>query len=308
MSETAKRITSGLTIGAIVIVALAFPGFYYSIFTLFLVLLFTLLGVAEYYSLTDKGLEGRAMKGIGLVFTVLFVILFYIQYLTIRSAAGHPVPGWLTPDVAKAGQNSFTLLLALFLILTMSAHLIRRPLDGSIYGVSTTMFGVLYCCIPFCHVFLMLAHEKGVYLFVLTALATIMTDAGAYFAGKFFGKHNAGLKVSPRKTYEGYVGGFLFSIAFNVGFTYFWRQYAFPPVNDVNFGYLEVVVFTGVLSVISVFGDLVESAMKRDAKKKDSASLIPGHGGMLDLADALYFTIPLGYYYMYFRQMAGYNL
>jgi phosphatidate cytidylyltransferase len=308
MSETAKRIISGLTIGAIVILALVFPDFYYSILTLLLVVVFTTLGVAEFYSLTDKGLEGRAMKGIGLLFSLAFVFLFYVQYLSIRSLSGHAAPGWVTPDVAQVARDIFPLVAALFMILTMSAHLIRRPLDGTIYGVSTTLFGVLYCCIPFCHVFLVLAHEKGVYLFVLTALATIMTDAGAYFAGKFFGKHNAGLKVSPRKTYEGYVGGFLFSIAFNVGYTYFWKQYASAPSNSVTMGYAEVIVFTGVLSVISVFGDLVESAMKRDAKKKDSASLIPGHGGMLDLADALYFTIPLGYYYLYFREMAGYPL
>jgi len=305
MSETAKRLISGFSIGGIVIAALATPDLFYSIVTLLLVLLFSLLGVLEYYTLTDKGLEGKAMKGIGAFFTIVFVGLFYIQYLGMRLAHGHAAPGFITADSAAASSGSVVFAFLLFMIVTMSAHLLLRPLDGTIYGVSVTMFGVLYVCIPFCHVFLVLAQNQGIFFFVLTALATIMTDAGAYFAGKYFGKHNAGLKVSPRKTYEGYVGGFLFSIAINVAYLLGWKRYVSP---DLQISILEVCIFTGVLSVISVFGDLVESALKRDAKKKDSASLIPGHGGMLDLADALFFSIPLGYYYLYFRQMAGYSL
>ncbi|MCE9600075.1 MAG: phosphatidate cytidylyltransferase [Spirochaetia bacterium] len=308
MSETAKRITSGLTLGAIVIVALVTPDFMHSITVLLLVVVFSVLGVIEFYTLTDKGLEGKAMKGVGVVFSLIFVALYYIQYLSIRALQGHTPPSFITPDAAYVSGHVLILVFMLFMIVTMSTHLILRPLDGTIYGVGVTLFGVLYTVIPLCHVFLILGQEKGVFFFLVTALATIMTDAGAYFAGKYFGKHNAGLKVSPRKTYEGYVGGFVFSILFNLGFLYFWKKYASAPLNDISVSYVELGVFTGVISVLSVFGDLVESALKRDARKKDSASLIPGHGGMLDLADALFFSIPVGYYYLYFREMAGYSL
>ncbi|MBL8021606.1 MAG: phosphatidate cytidylyltransferase [Leptospirales bacterium] len=308
MSETAKRISSGLTLGAIVIVALVTPDFMHSLGVLLLVVVFSLLGVVEFYTLTDKGLEGKAMKGVGVLFSLIFVGLYYIQYLSIRALQGHVPPSFITPDAAYVSGHVLILVFMLFMIVTMSTHLILRPLDGTIYGVAVTLFGVLYTVIPLCHVFLLLGQEKGVFFFLVTALATIMTDAGAYFAGKYLGKHNAGLKVSPRKTYEGYVGGFVFSIAFNLAFFYFWKKYANAPLNDIHMSYVELAIFTGVISVLSVFGDLVESALKRDARKKDSASLIPGHGGMLDLADALFFSIPVGYYYLYFREMAGYSL
>ena len=70
-------------------------------------------------------------------------------------------------------------------------------------------------------------------------------------------------------------------------------------------GYLEAGVLGLVFSVITVLGDLAESALKRDARIKDPASLIPGHGGILDLIDSMLFTFPLGFYYFYLKQFAG---
>jgi phosphatidate cytidylyltransferase len=110
--------------------------------------------------------------------------------------------------------------------------------------------------------------------------------------------------VSPKKTYEGYAGGFLSAITFAVLYVYLWNRYnGSAPV-----GILEASLIGAFLSILTVIGDLIESAIKRDAKTKDSASLIPGHGGVLDLADALFITLPSGYYILYFKQMAGLSL
>lgn len=304
MGETSKRIISGVTLGAAIILALNLPDFLYAVLILGLILAASLLGVVEFYGLSDRGLDGRPVKGVGIFFAVLLIFTYYLQYLGIRATNGHPAPSFLTPDIAYVANHSVPFVLMLLVIVAMSAHLIFRPLDGTVYGVTTTIFGVIYPCMTLCHAFLILAEERGLFFFVVVALATIGTDTGAYFAGRYFGKHSAGLKVSPRKTIEGYVGGFVFSILLMLGFLYCWKRFAY----EIHMGYVEMALFTAVLSVISVFGDLVESAIKRDSKKKDSAALIPGHGGMLDRGDSLYFTIPIGYFYLYIRGIAGLTL
>jgi phosphatidate cytidylyltransferase len=168
----------------------------------------------------------------------------------------------------------------------------------------STVTGVLYVALPFATVLPMLVLKEGIFIFVYTALATIMTDVGAYFAGRWFGKHNAGLKVSPKKTWEGYIGGIIFANLFNLVFLYLWK-YFHPDLSKDSLiilpSYLESIILTLFFSFVSIFGDLVESALKRDAKLKDSSSIIPGHGGVLDLVDAMLFTFPLGYFYFYIK-------
>jgi len=87
-----------------------------------------------------------------------------------------------------------------------------------------------------------------------------------------------------------------------------WNKYACAGDTCVSIGYLEAGVLAFFTSIVSILGDLTESAMKRDAQTKDSASIIPGHGGVLDLIDAMLFTIPAGYYYLYFKTIMGYSV
>ncbi|MEQ8353504.1 MAG: phosphatidate cytidylyltransferase [Leptospiraceae bacterium] len=299
MGETTKRIISGLTIGAVVIVALYHNTAFYSIGVVVLVGLVSFLGVEEFYRLSDRGLEGRPLRFPGFLMVILILVNFYLMY----AAEKHPdlalqsdLPAqWFTP-----WTGTFPMILIVSVILTSSLQLVFRPIDGAIFSAATTLFAPLYVALPLAMIFPLFQLKMGVFYFVFIALATIMTDAGAYFAGKWFGKHNAGLKVSPRKTYEGYIGGVIFAVAFNQGFLYLWQHFT-GQGGPQMLGYVEAGVLTAVLSVVSVFGDLVESQLKRDAKIKDSASMIPGHGGILDLIDALLFTIPLGTVYFLYR-------
>jgi phosphatidate cytidylyltransferase len=106
-------------------------------------------------------------------------------------------------------------------------------------------------------------------------------DVGAYFAGKMFGKHKLAPQVSPGKTWEGAGGGFVLSLILCGGLILWWQA-------D---GVLWLVV-TAVLIVISVFGDLFESLLKRSTGIKDSGTILPGHGGMLDRIDSLVAVVP----------------
>ncbi len=307
MNETTKRLISGFSIGGVVILVLAYDGYVW-IMPLLLVLVAVIAGVFEFYSLVNRGLDGSPFRSGGLFFAFLIVLAFYAQFLTFQDH----VPFGSLPETHRAFAALFyprtslvPFLLVVLLILTLSHHLLFRPLDGTTYGVGTTFLGVLYVVLPLGHALLTFGFKHGIFYIVLVALITIGTDAGAYFAGRWFGKHNAGLKVSPRKTYEGYVGGLVFSVIVGIGFFFGWQYFSGQviPMNTLEVGLLSIV-----LSIISVFGDLAESALKRDAKTKDSASLIPGHGGVLDLIDAMLFTFPLGYYYFYFKQVAGFPL
>lgn len=129
-----------------------------------------------------------------------------------------------------------------------------------------------------------------------------MTDAGAYFGGRWFGSHPAGLAISPKKTWEGYVTGIFTAIGSVFIFNIIWE---YSTGTSAAVKGLEVFLISAILSFVSVIGDLLESAMKRDAKIKDSGSLIPGHGGILDLADALLITIPILYYYLQIKGNLG---
>ena len=108
-------------------------------------------------------------------------------------------------------------------------------------------------------------------------------DSGAYYMGSNFGKHRLAPNVSPKKSWEGVVGGTALT-AFGVWFcrTVFFHE--LPLVTSV--------VLFAALSVLAPIGDLVESVFKRDAGVKDSSDLIPGHGGFLDRTDSLFFAAP----------------
>lgn len=303
MGETAKRIISGVSLGGIALTAIYFNDNLMGLGALVIVLLVSWIGMEEFYRLSDRGFDGRAIRPPGFLFGTLIILAFYGQSLTGMISLGRVDSQTfsIVASILYPGENLSLYLLMAFLLLTMCVQLIMRPIDGGTYSVSTTLFAVIYVAIPLSHALTLLGLSNGTFYFMLFILIPITTDAGAYFAGRWFGKHNAGLKVSPKKTYEGYVGGFILCLIVCGAFVHIWND----QVKDINFDVPEALVLSAFLSVFSVFGDLVESALKRDAKKKDSASIIPGHGGILDLADAMLFTFPLGFYYLLVREKIG---
>jgi phosphatidate cytidylyltransferase len=116
-------------------------------------------------------------------------------------------------------------------------------------------------------------------------------DSGAYFAGRALGKHKLVPKISPGKTWEGLIGGLVTAGAFGALAT-FWF---FPELP-----YKWSIPLAMAMAAISVLGDLAESAMKRGSDTKDAASILPGHGGLLDRLDSLLFNAPLLYYFARF--------
>lgn len=139
--------------------------------------------------------------------------------------------------------------------------------------------------------------SAGVFLILLAMFCAWMTDTFAYFTGKFLGKHKLCPNVSPNKTIEGAVGGIIGNmIACSVMFIIFDRF--FFTVHTLTIW--QIIIISAILSVISMFGDLSASLVKRNNGIKDFGNIFPGHGGVMDRIDSCLFVLPALYVSLYF--------
>ncbi len=132
--------------------------------------------------------------------------------------------------------------------------------------------------------------------FLVAFIAIVkMGDIGAFTVGKLFGRNKMAPTLSPGKTIEGAVGALLFSVGTSLLF-FFWILPAFGVTELENIGWW--IAFGGVLCMLGMLGDLAESLMKRDAEIKDSGTLVPGFGGVLDVLDSLLLAAPAAYAFL----------
>ncbi|MBA3238289.1 MAG: phosphatidate cytidylyltransferase [Parachlamydiaceae bacterium] len=166
--------------------------------------------------------------------------------------------------------------------------------------IAITLFGLAYITLPLSfmisinYFFPENSTQDGRLWLSYLLIVTKMTDTGAYIAGKIFGKNKITPYISPSKTFEGAIGGFLATTATSVLFCIITGAF-FPKPLDLS---LSQSLFLGMLiATIAQFGDLAESLLKRDGHVKDSNQL-PGLGGVLDMFDSLIFTAPLVYFFL----------
>lgn len=183
------------------------------------------------------------------------------------------------------------------LLLTMALGLRRPELRGRVEGIAVTLFGVLYVGWLSAHLVLLrelpwragTAYADGAGYVLLAFFITWSCDTGAYAVGRLLGRTRPWIKISPRKSLEGAIGGLSFSIVA----AFVARAWFAPYLKGWDAAFLGAL--TGVFAQA---GDLVESLLKRDARHGDSSDFIPGHGGILDRFDSLYFGAPLVFYYL----------
>jgi len=136
----------------------------------------------------------------------------------------------------------------------------------------------------------------GRYTVILPFVCAWMSDTGAYFTGLLFGKHKLAKEISPKKTVEGAIGGVIFALLGAIAYIeilVFMKHLTMPPTWVIKFG---IIGFCG--GIISQFGDLIASCIKRDYNKKDYGTILPGHGGFMDRFDSVIIVIPFVYYAM----------
>jgi phosphatidate cytidylyltransferase len=158
--------------------------------------------------------------------------------------------------------------------------------------IGKTVLGPIYIGLPLSMIVCIDLYPKGdgkMWLFFLLVVI-FASDTGAYYAGRYFGRHKLYEAISPNKTWEGAIGGLLLSLILS---TLFLRIFPFHSLG------LETIFLIIALSISGQIGDLVESMLKRNHGAKDSGAILPGHGGILDRIDGLLFAIPVLYLYLY---------
>lgn len=163
----------------------------------------------------------------------------------------------------------------------------RKQREGITVSIGITVLGAVWIGVPLVHAVLLRdLPNHGAALLIDVLVGTFLTDTGAYATGRMFGAHKLAPRLSPHKTIEGLVGGFL------IGTMAFW----FAGLYQDWLSGADALLIGAAVAAIAPVGDLFESMVKRDLGRKDTGSILGAHGGLLDRLDALLFTIVVGYY------------
>ncbi len=268
------RTASGAVLLAVVLGAAYGGKFAYGAFLLLIVV----VGMWEFYNLAAAtGSEPR--RAIGLASgIVLFVTSFFLF-------DGYVSRSMFDVDMLLGGLLYFTILIPLCFIIELF-HASETP----IRNVATTLMGLLYVAYPMSFMLfipLLFTGEWSAEAFLFYLFIVWGNDVFAYLTGVTIGRHKMCPRISPKKSWEGFVGGVAGALAMGA-------------VGSVVVGG-DMAMWLGlalVVSLTSVLGDLVESMFKREADIKDSGRILPGHGGMLDRFDALLISSPFAFVYL----------
>lgn len=245
------RVLTGITLLILLGMALWFSGIY--LFAL--LLLFSLLGLWEFYAMFWPARAELGGRLLGLVL-----------------GGGLLSFAWIRPGMVEAFLGIATVVLACFFLFNWSRD------DGYRFTRAAVFLGgLLYVPMLLLPVLGFTLQEQ-----IFLIFSTAASDTAAYFAGMRFGKHKIWPKVSPKKSIEGSVAGLLACILVCTSFGLFFGVATVLPF----------ILLTFLLGIMAQLGDFFESALKRSRSVKDSGSVLPGHGGVLDRIDSLLFVIP----------------
>jgi phosphatidate cytidylyltransferase len=249
-------------VGALIVVSASI----YSDWTYFVVFA-TILGFSqmEFYKLT--GLDGMLpLRSFG---TFLGVMIFTLTFMIEKERL----------------PNEYLYLIFPIVSLTFFIKLYKKTDKKPFTGVAYTYLGIFYVALPFSLLNLAVFSQDKIYHYeILIGCLLILwaSDTGAYFAGTKFGKTKLFERVSPKKSWEGFLGGAFSAIAV----AFILSQY-FHVIADWKW-----LVIAGIIIIAGTYGDLIESLFKRSIEIKDSGSGLPGHGGFMDRFDGLLLSAP----------------
>jgi phosphatidate cytidylyltransferase len=260
-----------------------------------------LITVYEFLKLTESyGIQPTRLP------TYIFVGLFFL--LLAATAAGETPQLSALKFVVGLG---FACAIAPFIFLTIT---MRRPQRSGAYpAAAASVFAFTYIALPMAMLVQLRQQVAGAFWLLDLLLVVWAGDIFAYFVGRSLGRHLMARHISPKKTWEGVaasvaaslvVGSLLFTYALQI--SSFLLRVGLIERRDGLFGlerpeWLPIVLLTIAVNIAAQLGDLVESLIKRGAGVKDSGTILPGHGGMLDRIDALLFAAPVLWYYAAWR-------
>jgi phosphatidate cytidylyltransferase len=281
MSELTRRIAFGV-VAAPLALAIVFAG---GAALAALLAIASAIAAWEFFRIARAA--GHApLSDIGCALAGLFPLAVHARYL-----------GYVQPRLAYFA----VVLLAVFSIAIWARGVMGKPLGA----VATTVMGVLYTGGLLSFGYALRYHDyaaggthlgsipiaAGGVLLGLPVILTWATDIGAYFVGRTIGGRKLIPSVSPGKTVSGAVGGLVASVIVSWVYVLF----ALRPSAQLAMTSVGIVIFGVVISVAAQVGDIFESLLKREAGVKDSSNLLPGHGGVLDRLDSLFFVLPVAH-------------
>lgn len=259
------------------------------VYLLVTVIAIALLALNEFYELIEeKGAEPLRAQG-------------------MAAAAALPIVMYF------GAENLATVMMTAVLLAMMFVQLTKNRIGESLASISGTFFGVFYVGWLLAHVVVLRAFtdvvaarwpevaagmhpDVGGFYLVFTISVVVAGDAGAYFTGRAYGRRKLAPRISPSKTVEGALGalaaGTLVGVALKAGFD------VRAPALSRELTYAAAIPTAFALTVVGMIGDLIESLLKRDAAVKDTGTLLPGTGGVLDRIDSNLIAIPVMYYAM----------
>lgn len=262
-------------ITAIVLFAAFFGALFYLPPLGWLLFVTAVAGIAAWEWGALMRLSAAGQVSLGVLLAVLCAIVAVLEPAAVGLGAGFDAAAW------RLGVY-FYLPAAVFWLLLVPIWLQRRwPLANPVLALATGMVLLL----PVWLALIQLRQAGPLALLAIMAIVWL-ADIGAYFAGRSLGKHKLAPGISPGKTWEGAIGGAVAVLAYGL-----LMSSRMPAGLAGNLPLLLVVLV--VLTAISILGDLFESLLKRQAGLKDSSSILPGHGGVLDRIDSLTSTLPL---------------
>lgn len=263
MNNFWQRAVTGTLFVVVLVGAIVLGGWYMHI-TFGLIVFF---GLLEFYKLFDKT-ETQPQRIVGTVIgSSLYTCLILINAFTGK-----------TNHLFMAAA----LGIAVLSLIVISTIELTRARKNPFQNISITYAGIFYVVLPFI-LLNILGDSTSKYWLVLSIFILIWcNDTFAYLTGKLIGKHKLFERISPKKTWEGFIGGIIFAIIGGITLAYF-----------LEASYIKYITYAIVAGVIGTAGDLVESMLKRSVDVKDSGSILPGHGGILDRFDAVLFVVPV---------------
>lgn len=232
--------------------------------TIVLLSIFMIVGLIEFYGLFPKAVSGAGHKLSGIAMGVLIFAV----------VAGNQLDWW----------NVDTLFYLIPILFLPFIGMLFSNEDEPIMGLAIQFMSWVYVVLPFLlmiQIYAMTSSE-GTWRYILGLFIIVWSnDTFAYLSGRAFGKTKLFEKVSPKKTWEGTIGGIVMSIGIGLVYAYFQgEQYLFWGISGL------------IIAPAAIIGDLIESKIKRSVGVKDTGNIMPGHGGVLDRFDAVIFATP----------------
>ena len=262
-----KRVVTSLLIAPIIWAAAWFPQTPIPWFAL-LMAFWALGALYEFYRIARVAGNCSPLIYPGLILSLLLI--------------GQPLLDW---------SNSDRLVLALAVVLPMIWVIFRRNKTAAFANWTWTLAGVIYLGWLTSHYIALRGLDYGREWVIFALFITFASDSAAYFVGRAIGRHSMAPAISPRKTWEGAVGGVIGAVLFS--FVLQWWL-------DLPVGYVSTALLAVAVSIFGQIGDLAESLFKRTAGAKDSSQVIPGHGGFLDRFDSIVLAGLVVYFYAVF--------